>query len=236
MAESSNDLIESVAGFVQAQLTDVNTCMPGTVVSYENGIATVQPAGNKQYADGETLPFPIIPHVRVCWPSFAGGKAGVKGPIQAGDKCLIVFAQQATDGSTDLRMFDLSDAYIIPCDLGSVGEGDSENNADMTMYFGAASIRITAGGEVNITAPGGHNISAPTTKIDSEQTTITGETLQEGLLSYQDGMRGLPGGNGSTFEGDLIQTNGILSSNGVQLDTHTHSGVQSGGDSTGGPT
>ena len=39
----------------------------------------------------------------------------------------------------------------------------------------------------------------------------------------------------STFDGKLIQTNGELSSEGVVLETHTHSGVQSGNSNTGEP-
>lgn len=162
MAETSTSLVESIMGLVQAQLLDVNTCLPGKIVSYENGVARVAPTVKKRYADGDVLDYPIIPNVRVCWPSFAGGSAGVKGPVKAGDKCLIVFSQQAVDDSDDRRMFDLSDAYCIMCDLGGTA-GDSTNNTDMTVFYGGASVRLSAGGKVTITAPGGLDMVTPAT-------------------------------------------------------------------------
>lgn len=158
MAETSNNPVEALLGLVKSQLLDVNTALPGIIVSYENGLARVAPTGKKRFADGDVLDYPIIPNVRVCWPSFAGGTAGVKGPVKPGDKCLLVFSQQAIDGSDDRRMFDLQDAYAVMCDLGNAGAGDGGNNADMTMFFGPAYIRLTAGGALQINAPGGTTI------------------------------------------------------------------------------
>lgn len=162
MSESSNSVIESLQGFINARLLDVNTSIPGVIVSYADGLARVQPTGKKRFADGDTLDYPIIPGVRVCWPSFAGGTAGVKGPIRPGDRCLLVFSQQAIDGTDDMRLFDLSDAYAVMVDLGNVG-GDSGNNDSMTMYFGAASIRITEAGAMIFNAPGGATFNSPST-------------------------------------------------------------------------
>lgn len=158
MAESSNNPVEALMGLIRAQLLDVNTAIPGVIVSYEGGLARVAPTGKKRFADGDVLDYPIIPNVRVCWPSFSGGAAGVKGPVNPGDRCLLVFSQQAIDGSDDRRMFDLQDAYAIMCNLGKAGAGDSDNNTDMTMFFGAAYIRLTEAGALQINAPGGTTI------------------------------------------------------------------------------
>jgi len=161
MAETSNNLVEALQGMIRSQLLDVNTCMPGVVVSYANGLARVQPVGKKRFADGDALDYPVIPNVRICWPSFAGGTAGVKGPVTAGDNCLLVIAQQAVDGSDDRRMFDLSDAYAVMCDVGNAGAGDSGNNDAMTMFFGSAFIRLTDAGQLLINAPGGTVVTTP---------------------------------------------------------------------------
>lgn len=163
MAETSNNPVEAMLGLVKSQLLDVNTALPGIIVSYDNGLARVVPTGKKRFADGDVLDYPIIPNVRVCWPSFAGGTAGVKGPVKPGDKCLLVFSQQAIDGTDDRRMFDLQDAYAIMCDLGNAGISESDNNDDMTMFFGDAYIRLTAAGGLNIYAPGGSEIDSPNT-------------------------------------------------------------------------
>lgn len=187
------DIVDALRKMVDSRLYEVNTSLPGTIVSYKNGRANVQPTPKKRFPDGDVLSFPILQNVRVCWPSFAGGTAGVKGPIRAGDKCLIVIAQQAVDGTDDPRRFDMSDAYIIPCDLGSA-VGQSSDNSGMTMFFGGAYIRITASGGLVINAPGG-----------------------------------------TTWNGAVTQSGGSLSSNGIVLDTHNHSGVVPGGGLSGGP-
>ena len=228
MAETSNNPVEALMGLIRAQLLDVNTAVPGVIVSYEGGLARVAPTGKKRFADGDVLDYPIIPNVRVCWPSFAGGTAGVKGPVKPGDRCLLVFSQQAIDGTDDRRMFDLQDAYAVMCDLGNAGASDSGNNADMTMFFGPAFIRLTEGGALEINAPGG-------TKITTPSTLNTGTLTTEGLFTYQAGMTGSGGGAGTTISGSITQSGGALSSNGIVLAAHTHSGVQPGSGSTGLP-
>ena len=147
------DFVDALRKLIDSKTGEINTSLPGVIVSYANGRATVQPTPKRRFADGDVLPFPILQNVRVCWPSFAGGLAGVKGPVLPGDKCLIVFAQQAVDGSDDMRRFDISDSYVIPCDLGAAGGGDSGNNADLTVFYGPGSIRISSGGAIAITSP-----------------------------------------------------------------------------------
>lgn len=63
----------------------------------------------------------------------------------------------------------------------------------------------------------------------------TGAFTVQGLLTYQAGLAGTGGGPGTTITGDLTQTGGQLTSNGITLATHTHGGVRTGGDSTGAP-
>lgn len=177
MSETANNPVDAFIELIQSQLVDVNTCVPGEIVSYADGRARVLPTVKKRFADGDVLDYPIIPNVRVCWPSFHGGEAGMKGPIKAGDKCLIVFSQQAVDGSDDRRAFDLQDAFAVMCDLGNAGEGDSGNNADLTVFFGAAHMRITKDGAVNIFAPGGFKVEAPNVDIAASSSyTVTTPT------------------------------------------------------------
>ena len=57
----------------------------------------------------------------------------------------------------------------------------------------------------------------------------------QGLLTYQAGLAGTGGGAGTVISGSITQTGGTLSSNGIVLATHTHTGVQPGGGNTGGP-
>lgn len=214
MAEK-NSLVDVLQDLITARLLDVNTAIPAKIVSYSNGMAKVKPVGKKRFADGDALEYPTISGVRVCFPSFSGGQAGMKGAVLAGDDCMLIFSQQAADGTDDRRMFDLSDAYAVMVNLGKVGAGDSSNNDDMTMYYGSAYIRLTKSGKLIINAPAG-------VEIDTPSTLNTGTLTTEGLLSYQDGLTGQDGGNSTTISGNLNHSGGSIISNGVTLHTHTH--------------
>ncbi len=79
--------------------------------------------------------------------------------------------------------------------------------------------------------------------VDCPDVTYTGNVLIQGtctvqdLLTYQNGLRGSGGetGNGNVLRGEFTHTDGNLSSNGVVLHTHVHTGVVSGGDNSGEP-
>ncbi len=228
MAENSNNFLDALNDMFRANMMDVNTCLPGTIVSYSNGLANISPDVKKRFADGDVLDYPIIQNVRICWPSFSGGNAGFKAPINVGDKCLLVFAQQAVDGSDDRRAFDLSDAYAIMCDLGRATLSDSTNNDDATMYFGGANLRITPSGQLIINAPGGVTINTPST-------TNTGTFTTQGVFNYLNGMSGFGGSGTTTINGNITHASGNLSSNGIVLHTHRHGGVVSGAANTSTP-
>lgn len=230
MAEEN--VIDALIGLIDSRLLDVNTAIPAKIVSYANGRASVKPDVSKRFADGDVVDFPIIQNVRVEWPSFNGGQCGVKGPVVKGDPCLLIFAQQAVDGSNDRRMFDLADCYALMVNNGAAGAGDSGNNADMTMWFGPAYIRLTESGQLNINAPGGTNITTPNLNN-------SGNLINQG---YVDGNSGLSitgthptTGVGSKVDGDFEVVNGDVTADGVSLKTHVHDGVQPGGGNTGTP-
>lgn len=209
------DIVDALRKMVDSRLYEVNTSMPGTIVSYTNGRASVQPTPKKRFPDGDVLSFPILQNVRVCWPSFAGGTAGVKGPIKPGDKCLIIIAQQAVDGTDDPRRFDMSDAYVIPCDLGSV-VGESADNSGMALFFGSAYIRLTEGGALLINAPGGTTVTTPSLTNSGTLNNAGAATLQSTLQAGQ-----------STLAGASI--------GGIPFGSHRHTGVTSGPNTSGGP-
>jgi len=246
MAENSNDTLDALLDLIRSRLLDVNTSINGKIVSYKNGLASVKPVPKKRFADGDVLDYPTIHNVRVCWPSFAGGTAGIKGPVQAGDHCLLIFAQQAIDGSDDRRMFDLQDAYAVMANLGDVG-GDAGANNAMTMYFGTAYIRLTSAGKLEINAPGGTlidttnmtvnasasvDLTTPATTI-SGVLTVQGAMAVNGAFTFSAGMSG-SGGGGSSITGDF-SVSGSLTSQGITLNTHVHTGVTVGAGNTGGP-
>lgn len=70
---------------------------------------------------------------------------------------------------------------------------------------------------------------------DTPLTHITGQCIVDDLLTYGNGLTGTGGDHGNAITGDFTHSAGNLSSNGVVLHTHCHTGVQSGGSNTGNP-
>lgn len=78
--------------------------------------------------------------------------------------------------------------------------------------------------------------------LDAPLVECTDKLTVHGLLTYLSGLSGSAGsgGGGTSIEGPISHTGdfsneGSLSSNGITLATHTHSGVTPGGANTGGP-
>ena len=225
MAEQTDDFVSSLRSLIKSEMIDINTSLNGVVTSYANGLATVRPTANKAYQDGDSLPFPLIYNVPVRWPSFNGGKCGFKGPVRPGDNVLVIFSQQATDGTDDPRRFDLNDAYCVPAHNSMAGQGN--NNDDTIMYFGAAYIKITSGGAMEINAPGGCKTIAPTNLF-------TGKVTVQGLVTFLAGMIGSTISGAAFVLNGAVQFIGTITSNGKDIaSTHTHTGVQTGGGNTG---
>lgn len=216
MAEDTSDFLASFKNVIQSEMMGLNTSVEGTVESYSEGLATVVPDANKYFSDGDVLPFPKLFRVPIRWPSFNGGLCGVKGPIRAGDKVLVVFAQQARDGTDDERRFDITDAYAIAC--GNAQVAQASNNADMIIWFGDAYIKLTESGALEIRAPGGSKFITPNNeftgnnKVDGNQQTI-GTTTNNGLTSMNGGFN----------------SSGTATNNGKDIGSNSkHSGVQPG--------
>lgn len=210
MSEPTTDFLASIKALIQSEMVDINTSLNGEVVSYKDGLATIKPLASKRFPDGDVLDFPNIDNVPIRWPSFNGGKCGIKGPIRPGDKVLLVFAQQATDGTDDGRRFDLSDAYAVPAHNAQVAQG--ANNDDMVMWFGSAYIKLTSDGRLEINAPGGSKFISPNNEW-------TGTALIQGATTIK-GLTKMDGGFNST---------GTATNNSKNIGSgHTHSGVQSG--------
>lgn len=208
MAEETNDFMAGLRTVIQSELSSFNTTVEGVVQSYDGGLATILPDASKRFADGDVLPFPSIFRVPIRWPSFNGGICGIKGPIRNGDRVLVVFAQQATDGTDDERRFDMSDAYAIPC--GSTQVAQAGNNDDMIMWFGDAYIKLTAAGVLEIKAPAGTKIIAPSNEF-SGTATIAGLTKMNGGFNSV----------------------GVATNDGKDIgDTHKHGGIVRGGAQT----
>lgn len=78
--------------------------------------------------------------------------------------------------------------------------------------------------------------AAVSVTLDTPLTHCTGKLTVDDLLTYGNGIAGTGGENNNVISGEFTHAGGNLSSNGIVLHTHTHTGVVAGGDNTGGPT
>lgn len=254
---------EAHAAQIEGRLKELHTCLPGIIVAFDpdKQTAQVQPAIQRIFTEKGAINLPVCVDVPVQFPG--GGDFFLTFPVKQGDECILWFSERAIDnwhmaGSTappaEYRLHDLSDGMAM-VGLNSQPKKIPEfNAADVELRDRDRTVRVTmkhdgtienvnpAGntvlspaGKFTINAPGGFEVNAPNSLINSNQTTMTGKTTSQGLLTYQAGMAGAGGGAGTSISGPITHTSGNLSSNGIVLHTHTHSGVQPGPGSTGGP-
>ena len=203
----------------------MNTCLPGTVTSYDAGSqrATVQPAVRMRQPDGREEELPVLNSVPVIWPRSGG--ASMTFPVKAGDGCLILFNQRSTDeyknnGKTntpqDPRMFDMSDAVAIMGFVSFSGGGGPDD-----------AIEIKLGGSTILVKTDGVEITTSDVKVNAPLSTYSGNVTIQGSLTVQGNMKS---------EGHLNIEGPSVSHNGVNIGaSHVHGGVQTGGGNTGVP-
>lgn len=198
------------------------TALPGAIVSFDADTVTasVQPgvAGIITGQDGSpsTVNLPVLTDVPVVFPR--GGGCTLTFPVAAGDECLIVFACRAIDAwsesggvqpPSNARKHDLSDAFAIigPMSQANKIRGISTSATQLRSNDGSTFVELDPAGQVvNVTAPGGMTITTPTLRI-------TGDVNVDKTL---------------TATTDVV-------GGGKSLKTHIHTGVTSGGGTSGPP-
>ena len=216
---------------IHNELDDIHVCLPGKIVAWDGKTATVKPSMPRALANGGELAAPQIVSVPVLFPTGLGGSAMISLPLQSGDDVLLYFSEVALDswlsGSDaapdDPRRFDMSDCFAAPMLRPTVAAADTDN---LRLLCGVSSFVMSPGGEITLNATK-FQVNAPQSEF-SEVVTAQGKFNGNGGMAVQ-------GGDGAEFIGNVRHHGGKLSSNGVVVDEHTHSGVQSGSDNTGNP-
>jgi phage baseplate assembly protein V len=167
------------------------------------------------------------------WLTLRAGTTRTWDPPTVGEQ--VVVLSPSGEPSAGVVLFGLySDS--IPAPSASADE-------DLRLYPDGARIRYNhATGALEATGVKTALVQASEScTLDTPLTTITGDLVVQGkatihgLLTYLAGLAGFGGGAGNTIQGPLTQFGGALSSEGVSLSAHTHSGVQAGSSRTGGP-
>ena len=182
------NLIDAFEQMIERKLSDINTNMPGTVVSYDaaKNRATVRPVMPKRLAEDDSLDPPQIVEVPVVWPTSNSGKASFTMPLQPGDKVMIAVQQRSLEnwlgGNNDMpddpRQFDLSDSVAIP---GCSAKDTTAHDKNVVLKFDKTNITITPEntiiigndkGSITIDQDGNMTMNAKSVKIVSPSVDI----------------------------------------------------------------
>jgi phage baseplate assembly protein gpV len=215
------------------------TAMPGIIQSFDAlaMTCTVQPSISAIVRDEDgtigSLQLPLLLDCPVVFQG--GGGVTMTFPIAKGDECLVVFASRCIDawwqlggvqGQAELRMHDLSDGFVLA--------GVRSQPRKISVNTSAAQLRSDDGStliELNptaktiaMTAPNGATINANTTINGTLH--VTGAVTCDSTLAVA----------GNTNVGGTLIATGNITGAGKSLNSHTHSGVQTGGGTSGPPT
>ena len=231
-------LIDTVNVSIFNALANLHTATIAKVVAVDTKTVDVQPVINRT-VDGESIELPVFTKVPPVF--LQGGSSYSAHPIAAGDYCLLIITERCFDRwyagqdnrrPAEYRMHDYSDglaivgvnplaaAITIPQVITHIGDTYAEGDYTQIGDYTHTGNRNQTGDYIhkgNYTQTGNY--------------TITGNVTIAGSLSVTAGVGDVVEINGVTLE----ITDGDVVSDGVSLETHTHSGVESGPDDTGVP-
>ena len=215
---------------IEQRLAQISTMTLAEVVSVTNsgglspvGFVDVQPLVNQVSGAGKSIPQAVISNV----PYFRlqGGTDAVIIDPKKGDIGIVGFSDRdltavknnrAKSNPGSFRRFSSSDGLYF---------GGVLNGAPVQyIQFTASGISIVSPAKITLQAPAVLIEAASKITMDTPLVEITGQMTQTGAK-----------GSGAQTHGGLTNTGGTISSNGIVLDTHKHTGVQPGGSETGGP-
>ena len=234
-AERLDDPEESLRIALESAQANIWTAIPGVVTAVDLTAQTVsvQPSvqGTISSPDGssQSVNLPLLVDVPIVWPR-AGGFA-LTFPIKANDEVLVVFASRCIDSwwqsggvgaQAEVRMHDLSDGFAVlaPTSQPRKLSGVSSTNVQLRDDAGTTYVEIAPGGKIKLLGATSIDINAPTVNIAATNININGTTTQTGAMN---------------LNGQVTQTGG-MSIGGVTFGSHKHTGVQTGGGTSGGPT
>lgn len=219
----------------------IRVAIPGIIQSFDPDEVTCTVLPAIKGTDGnESVDLPLLVDVPVSFPR--GGGVTLTFPIKPGDECELIFNDRCIDfwwqsggvqEAVDLRQHDLSDAVAF---VGIQSQAKKISNistsaAQLRTDDGAAFIELATGHDITVETPGKLTASAQGgTEITSPTIVLNGAVTINGSLSQGMG----PGGGTATMLGPVVVTNDVTAG-GKSLETHTHSGVQTGSGNTGAP-
>lgn len=132
-------LYDTLMGLKKEILKGMRCCIPGNIVGVDlvNGTVDVEVAFLQQDSNGVSFPYPKLTGCPAI--TLQGGGIAAQFPVEAGDECLVFFADRCIDswfqtGSPqplpNLRMHDISDGFAL------VGVNSLANALDLALLPG----------------------------------------------------------------------------------------------------
>ena len=187
----------------------------------------------------------------VPWSTPRAGQDQVWTTPDVGEQVLLLSPGDPSQGVVIGSMFqnahpangnDGKDRRITFAD-GSLIEFDRTGSVLNVVVQPAGHIRLHIGNTTLLLENGKTTLTTPELLVSCPQSTFTGAVTVQGLLTYTAGLTG-SGGSGASMTGPITQSGGAVTLAGASLthngknvgSTHTHTGVQTGGGTTGAPS
>lgn len=145
------DFVQQIHNTIHEVMSEIHTAMPGKIVEYAEGMATVKPSLRFKTPKGEYLPYPVITNVPVV--VTRGTNAVIAVPIKPEDDCLIIVSEQSieewmsgTEDDTQLK-FDLTNAICIPGLSKASTEAQEEANSTDSVVIACGTNKICVSNE-----------------------------------------------------------------------------------------
>lgn len=226
-----NEFSAALEQAIEAAVSDVNTTVPGTIVSFDasRNRAVVRPSLPKRLADGTELAAPDIHEVPVQWPTASGGVLFTM-PIRPGDGVTLHFAQRALDewltgdatAPQDPRRYDLTDAVAVPGLRAAMPAVDPDN---IVLAMEGTTITVEPGGTVRIKTS--HVI------VEAQDVRVEAQRLRAAVAVTE--FSGTVTVEGELIAKQNVRVDGDVKGGAVSLRQHAHVGVRGGAETSGIP-
>lgn len=155
-----NTLAQAIVTTFQSLISEIHTCLPGRVESYEytSQKANIKPLISKKLLNNDVEELPVLTNIPIIFPRTKSH--GITFPINKGDGVLIVFSERSLDrwysSSGDVsepgdpRKFDLSDSIAIPGLFSFNQENIASNNDDTEIHNSGQKVVIKKNGDIEV--------------------------------------------------------------------------------------
>lgn len=253
-------ITEVITSLIEYNMRDKYTAIPAVVLTVHNEgtnlFVNVQPLVSIREKDGTVTQQATILNVPLQQPASSIG--GMVFPIKTGDNVLLVFSMRGIDtwkhgdgtptAASDFRMFSKMDCVAIPCIFpGSKTPVPSNKHTagykvgDVALYHGMGGnmteIILKESGGVIVNSPGKVTVNCVDSEVNASNSatyntksfSIKCESYSVSASSYSMNSSDGGGMNGT------FRMNGSFILNGINIETHKHTGVQTGSGTSGGP-